>query len=235
MTDEVGKNKKKWFRFGDAPHFIAIILSVSALAISYLSWTESHRSRLINQSSNRALTYVIDVKVVPKGPKQDPKVSREAEEIPEEELPEGRADALALAKKGDVSDFPKTFKIVVKNIGRTSAKAIGCSYVVVNKSSERSEEHEYDITHGDSVLEELLPGVEEEIIITVPWKPIDVEIWDEVHNSCCYSLDDFYLIGRLTYQDEGTGETYQHRWCFQLGDGTDKLPIKPCPKELRSR
>jgi hypothetical protein len=43
------------------PHYISIILSISALLISSLSFCESRKGRMINLSSNRALVYVTDL------------------------------------------------------------------------------------------------------------------------------------------------------------------------------
>jgi hypothetical protein len=68
MAEEPNE-KKKGFKFADAPHYISVILSIAALIISGLSWRESHRSRLVSETSNRALVYAILLKPVNVGPK----------------------------------------------------------------------------------------------------------------------------------------------------------------------
>ena len=49
----------------ETPHYISIGLSIAAILISCFSWWEVRRSRLISQSSNRAVAYVTDLKVLP--------------------------------------------------------------------------------------------------------------------------------------------------------------------------
>jgi hypothetical protein len=61
MTEEKEIVKVKT---ADKPHYVSIILSIAAVIISCFSWWESHSSRLINESSNRALVHVVSLKPV---------------------------------------------------------------------------------------------------------------------------------------------------------------------------
>ena len=198
---EPNEEKKKGFKFADAPHLISIIFSLTALVISYLSWEESHRSRLINQSSNRAITYVIDLQMVPKS----------------EQLKEGTT--LIEPPTSESYIFSAEYKLVVKNIGRTPAKSVHCNYKLINKWEEGYEGGLHESER--SIWEEILPGVQEEVII-----PIKMELTSRD------SITDNYLFGSLTYQDELTEEMFEYRWCYQLGNGTPEFPTKPCPKNF---
>ena len=188
--------KKK--RFADAPHLITIIFSLAALVVSTLSWRESQHSRLINQSSNRALAYVIDVQQMPK--------SFYVEEV---------------KYRGNKNGVLMKFKIVVKNIGRTTAKLVRCWYSLDSNSgcSDGSTIAmlEDKIKKSPIIWNELSPGIQEEIII-----PVDLIYSHE------NLYEEYYLVGRLIYQDELTERTYEHEWCFQLGGGSANNPIVPC-------
>jgi hypothetical protein len=51
-------------RVGDRPHLWTVFLSIAAIVISVLSYTESRRSRMINQEVNRPLVRAVSVNLV---------------------------------------------------------------------------------------------------------------------------------------------------------------------------
>jgi hypothetical protein len=54
------KSTSKWW--SDPPKLIPILISVTAVTISCLSWWESHRGRLINEEVNRPILVLSDVR-----------------------------------------------------------------------------------------------------------------------------------------------------------------------------
>jgi hypothetical protein len=132
---------------------------------------------------------------------------------------------------------PTRYVVVLRNIGNSPARYIRFHYQIIERDSCGSEEAAqefYDrLENGLPVIDQLLPAMQEEIAISINWKPEDFESSGEGEILSHFLIDNYLLAGELIYDGEAAERFHQDKWCYQLGDGSPKLPIKPCQKQYR--
>lgn len=147
MPDETSEQPAKTSKVADRPHYVSIVLSIVAVAISCLSWWESSRNRLLNEEINRPVLSIASI---------DKALG--AVEIPE--------------SHGSIYSF----SVHLKNNGKSTARTVdGDVMVYFDGSSDTACRHiPWDM--GPMWKEQLnrpeaLPGIEEELFGEITLTP----------------------------------------------------------------